>query len=195
MKIIPIILCGGRGTRLWPLSRQSFPKQFLNLYGESKSTLLQQTQERLSSLQNVESPIIICNSDHRFLVAEQMKNIGVKPKAIILENEGRNTAPAIALSAIKAKMSIEEDSILLILSADHIIDDVRIFQKVLKKGLEYSKKDNLITFGVIPQYPETSYGYIESENTFKKGAINASKIIKFIEKPNLELAKKLIQNY
>ena len=106
MKIIPIILSGGKGTRLWPLSRQSLPKQFLNLYGDDKNSLLQQTQKRLSGLDNQENPIIICNSDHRFLVAEQMKSIGIKPKAIILDPVGRNTAPAVTLGALKAN---EED--------------------------------------------------------------------------------------
>ena len=194
LKVIPVILCGGKGTRLWPLSRQSYPKQFLSLYGENNNSLLQQTYQRISNLENLEQPIIICNEEHRFLVAEQMRNIGIKPKAIILENEGRNTAPAIALCAIKAKQFIEDDSILLILSADHIIDDVQIFQNVIEKGIKYAAKDNLVTFGIIPKFAETSYGYIESENIFIKGEINASKIKKFIEKPNKKLAEKLIQN-
>ena len=100
--IIPIILCGGKGSRLWPLSRQSYPKQFLSLYGESQKSLLQQTLERLNDLESIDNPIIICNEDHRFLVAQQMRDIGIKPKAIILEPEGKNTAPAIALGAIKS---------------------------------------------------------------------------------------------
>ena len=101
-KVIPVILCGGKGSRLWPLSRQSYPKQFLDLYGNNSKSLLQQTQERISFLSGISEPIIICNEEHRFLVAEQMRNINVKPKAIILENEGKNTAPAVALGAIKA---------------------------------------------------------------------------------------------
>ena len=105
-KIVPIILTGGSGSRLWPLSRQSYPKQFLDLYGQNNKSLLQQTQERISFLNWITEPIIICNEEHRFLVAEQMRDINVKPKAIILENEGKNTAPAIALGAIKA---LEED--------------------------------------------------------------------------------------
>jgi len=194
LKVIPVILCGGKGTRLWPLSRQSYPKQFLALYGERKESLLQQTYRRISDLEGLESPIIICNEEHRFLVAEQMRNIEVKPNAIILENEGKNTAPAIALGAIKARELIKEDTLLLILSADHIIDDVKSFQKVLKKGFKYAEKDNLVTFGVIPKYPETGYGYIESEAIYKEEEINISKIKKFIEKPDKELTKILIKN-
>ncbi len=131
-KIIPIILCGGKGTRLWPLSRQSYPKQFLALHGDSNKSLLQQTQERITLLSGVTEPIIICNEEHRFLVAEQMRDINVKPKAIILENEGKNTAPAIALGAIKA-LEEDHDPLLLILSADHIIRDLNVFSKVLQK--------------------------------------------------------------
>ena len=103
LKVIPLILCGGKGTRLWPLSRKSYPKQFLSLYGKNKNSLLQKTHQRLLGLEGLDDPIIICNQDHRFIVAEQMREIGVKPKAIILENEGRNTAPAIALEQSKLK--------------------------------------------------------------------------------------------
>ena len=134
-KIIPIILCGGKGTRLWPLSRQSYPKQFLSLYGDEEKSLLQKTYERISNIKEIQNPIIICNEEHRFLVAEQMRNINVKPKAIILEPEGRNTAPAIALGAFKA-IEEDEDTILLVLSADHIIKDVELFIRVLEEGFK-----------------------------------------------------------
>ena len=156
-KIIPIILCGGKGTRLWPLSRQSFPKQFLSLCGNKNKSLLQQTQERISFLRGITEPIIICNEENRFLVAEQMRGINVKPKAIILEIEGKNTAPAIALGAIKALEEEQEDPLLLILSADHIIKDLNIFSKVLQKGFEAALENNLVTFGIIPNHPETGY--------------------------------------
>ena len=193
-KVIPVILCGGKGTRLWPLSRQSYPKQFLDLYGKSNKSLLQQTQERLKVLSGISNPIIICNEEHRFLVAEQMRNIGVFPKAIILETEGKNTAPAVALAAIKALEEDKEDSLLLILSADHIIKDLDLFAEVITRGCKYAQEDNLVTFGVIPTHPETGYGYIESEVFIKKGSRTGSKIKKFIEKPNKELAQKLLNS-
>ena len=193
LKIIPLILCGGKGTRLWPLSRESYPKQFIALHGDSDKSLLQQTQERISNLDGLEEPIIICNEEHRFLVAEQMREINIIPKAIILETEGRNTAPAITLGAIKA---FEEDknSIILVLSADHIIKNVSIFKKVLNEGFNNAQEDKLVTFGIIPNRPETGYGYIESQLPLDKEIIRGSKIQKFIEKPNIDLAKKFISD-
>ena len=193
-KVIPVILCGGKGTRLWPLSRQSYPKQFLDLYGLNGRSLLQQTQERMKVVKDISNPIIICNEEHRFLVAEQMRNIGINPKAIILETEGKNTAPAVALAAIKALQEDSSDSLLLILSADHIIKDLDIFAQVIDKGCKHAEDDNLVTFGVIPTHPETGYGYIESEVVMKKNKISSSKIKKFIEKPNKELAQKFLNS-
>ena len=193
IKIIPLILCGGKGTRLWPLSRQSYPKQFLNLFGEDDKSLLQKTQERISSLKGLSDPIIICNDEHRFLVAEQMREIGVCPKSIILEPEGKNTGPAIALGALKAYEE-DENSVLLILSADHIIKDISIFTKALEKGFKYALQDNLVTFGIVPNYAETGYGYIESEDNLNNKDIEVSKIKKFIEKPKREVAEKLIKS-
>tara|TARA_Y100000739_G_C20612200_1_gene469379 strand:- start:3894 stop:5327 length:1434 start_codon:yes stop_codon:yes gene_type:complete len=192
-KVIPVILCGGKGTRLWPLSRQSYPKQFLSLCGEDDKSLLQKTYERISNIKGIQEPIIICNEEHRFLVAEQMRTINVNPKAIILEPEGRNTAPAIALGTFKA-IEEDENSIILVLSADHIIKDVNLFQKVLIEGFKSAQENNLVTFGVIPNRPEIGYGYIESESNLDKETIKGSKIIKFIEKPNEELAYKLIES-
>tara|TARA_A100001388_G_scaffold154983_1_gene115302 strand:- start:4250 stop:5677 length:1428 start_codon:yes stop_codon:yes gene_type:complete len=193
MKIIPIILCGGKGTRLWPLSRESFPKQFLDLYGDKKKSLLQQTQLRLSSIKNIDDPIIICNSEHRFLIAEQMRSINIKPKAIILEPVGRNTAPAITLGALNALKS-NKDSILLVLSSDHKIENNEKYKNVIEKGYEYAKEGRLITFGIVPTYPETDYGYIESEKPFNTEVIEGNKILNFIEKPDKDLAKKLCLN-
>ena len=192
-KIIPIILCGGSGTRLWPLSRETFPKQFLDLSGNGEKSLLQKTQERISNIENVQSPILICNEDHRFLVAEQMRDIGIKPKAIILEPSRKNTAPAITLGALKA-IEEGEDSILLVLSADHKIDDNVDFIKAIKAGSKYAQKGRLVTFGIVPSYPETGFGYIESEVQLDKNDLNGSKIKNFIEKPDKKLAEKLIKD-
>ena len=192
-KIYPVILCGGSGTRLWPLSRRSYPKQFLDLHSKEGQSLLQQTQERILDLNDLENPIIICNSEHRFLVAEQMRKINIVPKAIILETEGRNTAPAIALGAIKA-LEEDKDSLILVLSADHIINDVEMFHKTLKIGFKYASEDNLVTFGIVPNKPETGYGYIESELVHDQNKIEGYKIKKFIEKPNLELAKEFLKS-
>ena len=194
LKVIPIILCGGKGSRLWPLSRKGFPKQFLSLTGDNKKTLLQQTQERILDIKGIEDPIIICNEEHRFLVAEQMREINIKPQAIILEAEGKNTAPAITLGALKALENYKEDSILLILSADHIINDVKKFKKVLKKGFTYAANGDLVTFGIIPTHADTGYGYIESELLINKKNIEGSRIKPFIEKPQNELAKKLLKS-
>ena len=193
-KVIPIILSGGKGTRLWPLSRQSYPKQFLSLLGNKEHSLLQETIARIIELDEVDEPIIICNEEHRFLVAEQMREIGIKPKAIILENEGRNTAPAITLGAIKASELVNDDSLLLILSADHIITEIDVFHRVLREGFKYAEKENLVTFGIVPDYPETGYGYIESEFVLDADIIKGSRIKKFIEKPNIDLAKEIIKS-
>ena len=129
--LIPVILSGGSGTRLWPLSRASYPKQYWRLCGDSNETLLQQTQQRLKGLKNLKNPLLICHEDHRFILAEQMREIDVKPKEIILEPIGRNTAAAIAIAAIKASEN-NQDPQLLVLSADHEISNIQKF-KILYK--------------------------------------------------------------
>ena len=189
--IIPVILCGGSGTRLWPLSRESYPKQFLNINAQSTKSLLQQTQERISNLENVSPPILICNQNHRFIVAEQMREIGIKPKAIILEPSGRNTAPAVTLAALKSQ-EIKKDQILLVLSSDHLIHDNKEFIKSIKYAVELAQKDRLVTFGVIPTSPETGFGYIESADELNIEKCEGSDIKKFVEKPDRETAEKFI---
>ena len=191
--IIPVILCGGAGTRLWPLSRASYPKQFLSLNSYNKKSLLQNTYQRISELENIKMPILVCNEEHRFIVAEQMREIDVKPNSIILEPFGRNTAPAITIAALKA-LEIEEDPILLVLSSDHEIKNNKRFLDVIIKGIDYALKDKLITFGIIPSSPEVGYGYIKSERPFNSSNIEGHKIFKFIEKPDLETAKSFIQD-
>ena len=191
--IFPVILCGGSGSRLWPLSRQSFPKQFLTLNFTNQKSLLQRTQKRIKKLRNIENPILICNEEHRFIVAEQMREINVKPNAIILEPFGRNTAPAITLAALKT-LEISKDPHLLILSSDHQIDDENEFLKVVERGLEYSEKDKLVTFGIVPTSPEIGYGYIKAVHSLDPININGSKVDKFIEKPDKRTAEILIKD-
>ncbi len=191
--LIPVILCGGSGSRLWPLSRQSFPKQYLSLDSEDNKTLLQKTQLRMQGIKNIDDPILICNEEHRFIVAEQMKEINIKPMSILLEPFGKNTCPAIALAAIKA-LSIADNPNLLIVSSDHDIQNIENFVKSVELGMNFCNKDKLVTFGVIPNTPETGYGYIEAENPLDKENVKGEKIKKFLEKPDLITAKKLIKD-
>jgi mannose-1-phosphate guanylyltransferase/mannose-6-phosphate isomerase len=191
--ILPVILCGGSGSRLWPLSRKSFPKQYLSINSKRNKTLLQKTQERIMSLKNIKEPVIICNEEHRFIVAEQMREIEVKPNKILLEPFGRNTCPAITLAALKA-VENNNDPIILILSSDHHINNNQKFIDSIEVGIKYAIKDRLVTFGVIPDYPATGYGYIKSEQPIKKGVIEGFNIEEFIEKPNEKKAKKLLSD-
>ena len=191
--IIPVILCGGSGTRLWPLSRASYPKQFLSLNSYNKKSLLQNTYQRISKLDNISMPILVCNEDHRFIVAEQMREINITPNSILLEPFGRNTAPAITIAALKS-LEIEKDPILLVLSSDHEIQDNKKFLEVLEQGINDSIDKKLITFGIVPSSAETGYGYIKSETPFDPSCIKGDKIEEFIEKPNSELAEKLIKD-
>ena len=193
LKIQPVILSGGSGTRLWPLSRESYPKQYISLNSASELSFLQRTLKRLDGISNLENPIIICNENHRFIVAEQMRELMIKPKAIILEPFGRNTAPAIATAAFQA-MANNRDYILLILSSDHEIKQPDKFREAIKASYEDAKKGNLIALGTIPFYPSTGFGYIQTNNEVKKYINTSLPILKFIEKPNIEKAKNLIKD-
>ena len=159
--LVPVILCGGTGTRLWPLSRASYPKQYWPLAGDSEESLLQQTLQRLQGLHQLAPPLLIGNEDHRFIIAEQMRQIGVEPAAILLEPMGRNTAPAVAVAALKATAR-GEDPLLLVLSADHVIRSPGRFRAAIDAGIAAAEAGRLVTFGIVPTAPETGYGYIEA---------------------------------
>ena len=190
-KFIPVILCGGSGSRLWPLSRKSYPKQFLTLEGNIELTLLQKTLKRLESFENISKPIIICNEDHRFLVAEQCRAIDVVPEEIILEPVGKNTASAIALASLRA-LDIYKDANLIVLSSDHIIKNEQQFLEAVECGLDLSFNNKIVTFGVVPDRPETGYGYIQTENRIDINNLMGHKIKKFIEKPDYKKAQEYI---
>ncbi len=191
--IIPVILCGGLGSRLWPLSRKSFPKQYLKLSPQKDYSLLQQTIQRLEGFYSLGKPIIICNEEQRFIVAEQLREINVKANSIILEPYGRNTAPAITIASIKAIKEFD-DPILLILSSDHEILDVKKFHEGINVGIKEAKKNKLITFGIVPTYPETGFGYIKAKEDILNKNLNSSEIEKFHEKPKPELAEEFIKD-
>ena len=192
--IIPVILSGGTGSRLWPMSREMNPKQFLSLYGEQ--TMLQETISRLDGVTDLADPIVVCNENHRFMVAQQMSDIGVKVDKIILEPIGRNTAPAIAAAAeyIQQKEG-SENAVMLILAADHIIQNTNEFHRVIEAGYRIAEQGQLITFGIVPQKAETGYGYIKRAASFandKNEADEAYVVERFVEKPDLETAQKYL---
>ncbi|MGD9597513.1 MAG: mannose-1-phosphate guanylyltransferase/mannose-6-phosphate isomerase [Steroidobacteraceae bacterium] len=185
--LIPVILSGGAGTRLWPLSRELYPKQLLPLVGER--TMLQATVGRLAGT-GAAGPIVVCNEAHRFMVAEQLRQIEAAPRAILLEPAGRNTAPAIALAAQVALESLPgADPILLVLPADHVIRDIPAFHKGVQTAVAAAGLGHLVTFGVVPHAPETGYGYIQ------RGAplAGASRITAFVEKPARAVAEQYLK--
>jgi len=192
-KILPVILCGGKGSRLWPLSRESFPKQFLPLISNEKYSLLQKTIKRISSLNNLDKPLLFCNEEHRFLIKDQLEQINIRTKSIFLEPYAKNTAPAIATAALYA-LSNNEDPHLLVLAADHEIKNTKIFLKTIQESINYSKKGDLVTFGIVPTSPETGFGYIEANNFLNPESTNAERIRRFIEKPDKNKAEELIKD-
>lgn len=192
MQVIPVILSGGAGTRLWPLSRKHYPKQFHRLTG-GEHTLLQETALRV---QHLAAPIVVCNEDHRFMLAEQLLSIGIKPAAILLEPEAKNTAPAIALAAIKA-LQIDPQAIIAVFPADHVIRDQHAFQQALDIAAHAAATGNqLITFGIVPTTAETGYGYIETTegdgDLTPSPAQSTTAVKRFTEKPNKTTAEKYL---
>ncbi|CAB5576418.1 Mannose-1-phosphate guanylyltransferase 1 [Citrobacter werkmanii] len=194
--LIAVVMAGGTGSRLWPLSRELYPKQFLQLSGEN--SLLQTTLLRLLSL-SCETPLVITNEHHRFIVAEQLRQINQLRDNIILEPCGRNTAPAIALSAFSAlKRNEQEDPLLLVLAADHIISKEKIFCDAIQKAIPIAENGSIVTFGIIPEYAETGYGYIERDSdvlSLPDVAENSFYRVKnFVEKPDRLTAEKYISS-
>lgn len=180
INLIPVILSGGSGTRLWPLSRSAYPKQFLPLVGDD--TMLQATAKRVAALTE-NAPLVVSNNDHRFMVAEQLRAIKRPASSILLEPEGRNTAPAIALAAIAATQA-NPDAILLVLPSDHVIRNEQAFHEAVKKALPATEKGQLVTFGIVPTAPETGYGYIKAE-----GGNDIQAVQEFVEKPDQSKAQ------
>lgn len=180
--LLPIIMAGGSGSRLWPLSRQLNPKQFLPL-ADAQLSMLQATIERLKGLDTF-APQVICNEQHRFLAAEQLRKLGMERANILLEPVGRNTAPAIALAALQASTT-SEDPILLVLAADHLIKDIGGFHSSINNALPLAESGKLVTFGIAPTHPEIGYGYIEKGAALGPSGFNVSR---FVEKPDLTTA-------
>lgn len=187
MTIIPIILSGGAGTRLWPLSWGDHPKQFLSLI--SDKTMIQETLLRLDSLETG-NPIISCGEAHRFLVAQQIREITNKKPVILLEPMAKNTAPAIA-AACCAAMKQDKDAVVIVLPSDHVIADVPAFQKAVMQAAENAEKGFLVTFGIVPTYPATGYGYVKAAGSETDGAYTLEK---FVEKPCLEKAQEYLSS-
>jgi mannose-1-phosphate guanylyltransferase/mannose-6-phosphate isomerase len=192
--IIPVVLSGGAGTRLWPLSREQFPKQLLPLTGGGE-TMLQATVARTAGLPGVGAPVVVCNEAHRFMVAEQLRQAGVEGTRIVLEPIGRNTAPAIALAAHAALGAAaasvdaaDSDPLLLVLPADHVVRDVAAFQAAVRAALPAAAAGRLVTFGVVPDAPETGYGYIRRA-AVAGGSGGVYPIDRFVEKPDLATAQ------
>ncbi len=198
MNIYPVILSGGSGTRLWPLSRELYPKQLLPLVEEG--TMLQETVRRLDGLPDCKAPVIVCNEEHRFLVAEQMRLLGKSPASILLEPLGRNTAPALTLAAL-ALMQDAEDGIMLVMPADHVIQNAVAFHVAVQQGAALAQEGSLVTFGIVPTEPETGYGYIKKGASMTAAAVSGKAAAKpdrtsgswqvaaFVEKPDAATAQ------
>ncbi len=186
--IFPVVLCGGSGTRLWPLSRTLLPKQFLPLV--TRKTMLQETLLRLSGLARLQRPLVVCGNDHRFLAAEQLREIGVTSLAQILEPAGRNTAPAVAVAAL-CVADTDRDGIMLVLPADHLIRDVGGFHEAIGKAAALASAGRLVTFGIVGREPETGYGYIERGEIIL-GTNHSYRVARFVEKPDETHAREFI---
>jgi mannose-1-phosphate guanylyltransferase/mannose-6-phosphate isomerase len=183
MQLHPVVLSGGSGTRLWPLSREHYPKQLLGFVGNQ--TLLQQTIQRLDGLDGVAAPLVVCNEEHRFLVAEQLRGLNRQASRIVLEPVGRNTAPALTLAAL-ALTDKSNDALMIVMPADHVIRDVAAFHQAVREAMTLAEAGSLVTFGIKPSAPETGYGYI------RKGT--GHKVAEFVEKPDAATAQRYLDS-
>jgi mannose-1-phosphate guanylyltransferase/mannose-6-phosphate isomerase len=184
----PVVLSGGSGTRLWPLSREKYPKQLLSLVGND--SLLQATVRRVLGVQNAElaQPMVVCNEEYRFVIAEQLRLLGLQG-TVVLEPFGRNTAPALTIAALAA-IKNGSDPVLLVMPADHVITDVAAFQSVVSQGVALAAQGAVVTFGITPDAPETGYGYIQSGAVYSDAAATGARVIaRFVEKPDLATAQ------
>lgn len=188
--ILPVVMAGGSGSRLWPLSRELFPKQFLSLNGEY--SMLQQTLQRLQGLDAL-SPLLICNEEHRFIAAEQLRQHGLLSNNIILEPVGRNTAPAIALAALTA-IKRGDDPLLLVLAADHVISQPDVFLAAVKQAQPLAEQGKLVTFGIVPAFAETGYGYIRRGQPVSGLLDTAFTVAQFVEKPDAATAQQYLDS-
>ncbi|MDO6506819.1 mannose-1-phosphate guanylyltransferase/mannose-6-phosphate isomerase [Colwellia sp. 4_MG-2023] len=186
LSVSPIIMCGGSGTRLWPLSRAQFPKQFLALINDN--SMLQETLARLAT--QYQAPVFICNEDHRFLVAEQVKQVNCSGASILLEPQGRNTAPAVAIAALNA-LAKGDDALLLVLAADHVINDIKKFHQAIDIACITAEQGALVAFGIVPTHAETGYGYIKQG--IKKDA-GIYQVARFVEKPTIDKAQSYVES-
>ena len=190
LKIVPVILSGGSGTRLWPLSRKMRPKQFINLLG--RKSLFQSTLDRISGIQGIGNPIVVCNNEHRFVVAEQLREMDVQEYTIILEPFGKNTAPAIASAALSLTNSDDsEHSIMLVLPADHVIGDVGVFHSTVENAVNSVDEGQLVTFGIKPTYAATGFGYLSASEQVGN---DLYKVDRFVEKPDVKTAESYFQD-
>jgi len=188
MSLFPVILSGGSGSRLWPLSREHYPKPLLPLVSEI--SLLQETAIRLDTFPGIGDVICVCNEEHRFLVAEQVAQLGKSPATILLEPEGRNTAPALTLAALYLVQQ-EPDAMMVVMPADHVMTDKLQFVESVKRGIEHAAKGELVTFGVVPDGPETGYGYIKRSDALEEGG--AYSVSEFVEKPDQDTAEQYVK--
>ena len=185
--ITPVLLCGGSGTRLWPLSRKSYPKQFVPLVGDE--TLFQAAARRVRG-EGYRAPVVITNSDFRFIVTEQLQAVGIDPGAILIEPEGRNTAPAILAAALYLAADAGPEALMLVCPSDHVVPDAARFREAVSVGVAAARAGQIVTFGITPDRPETGYGYLELAQTAKDGV--AAELVRFVEKPDAETAKSMI---